>query len=100
MSESFTLAPDRCAVLTDPKLRLEIETHTANAAAASGILRSIERFGTDDAILFFEMTPRAGTRTVHTAASTAWTVRAVRSDSPVPVIPEIEIGTEMEIDPN
>jgi hypothetical protein len=84
LPQDFSLAPQRCAVLTDPALRTELENKTGSADSAAGILRSISRFGNLDGILRFEMTPRAGTRNAHTNTATAWTVRAVRADSPPP----------------
>jgi hypothetical protein len=85
LPQDFSLVPQRCAVLTDPALRTELENKTGSADAASGILRSISRFGSLEGILRFELTPRAGTRNMHTKTATAWTVRAIRADSPPPL---------------
>lgn len=77
MPEPFSVIRSRCAS-ADPSLRNEIRVRTGSDAATSGILRSIERFGTDLSILRYEVSPRATTRLGMAAGAVAWTVRAVR----------------------
>jgi hypothetical protein len=79
VTEPFSLAPSRCAVVSDPALREEIDTHTGSAEATSGILRSIDRFGTDPSILSYEMTPKPQGRNRRLPDAVAWTVHAVRA---------------------
>ena len=79
MSQSFSLARDRCAVISDPALREEIQSHTENAEVTAGILRSIDRFGADPRIQRYEITPRHGYRSARTSAGVSWTVHAVWS---------------------
>jgi hypothetical protein len=67
----------RC-VSPDSSLRSDIRARTGSDAATSGILRSMERFGSDPSILRYEISPKSSTRFGGTAA-VAWTVRAVRS---------------------
>lgn len=61
----------------EPSLPADIRARTGSDAATAGILRSIERFGTDLSILRYEVSPKASTRMIKGAA-VAWTVRAVR----------------------
>jgi len=88
MAQSFSLAPHRCAVLSDPTLRAEIHAHTENADDTSRILRSLSRFGTDPSILFFEMTPQTHHRGFRAISGIAWQVRAVRPQREIPA-PEL-----------
>jgi len=76
MASSFSIPSAR--VLSDPALRTEIQSHTDNHAETSSILRSIERFGEDASIRYYEMTPSTTRRAYHTALARSWTVRAVR----------------------
>jgi len=77
VSESFSLSRSVCSPISDPSLKQEIDRHTGNAAETSQILRSIERFGGDDSIRRYDISPekRKSARKVKTAA---WNVRAVR----------------------
>ena len=77
MTQSFSLDRYRCAVITDPALREEIQGYTGSAAATSRILSSIERFGSDPSIERYEMTPQQQ-RVSRAGAGVTWTVRAVR----------------------
>jgi hypothetical protein len=52
---------------------------TGSDSATSGILRSIERFGSDPSILRYEVSPRANARFGGPSSGVAWMVRAVRS---------------------
>lgn len=73
----FNLARTRCALLTDPGLREEIQAHTDNEAETESILRSIRRFGDDFSILQYEIAPVIRPNHVR-VVSGAWVVRAVR----------------------
>jgi len=77
MKEPFSLTRARCAK-ADESLREEIHDRTGSSEATSGILRSIDRFGTDTSILRYEISPRTHSRGQRNAAAVAWTVRAVR----------------------
>lgn len=77
MAQSFSLARYRCAVITDPALREEIEGYTDSADATSRILSSIDRFGVDPSIDRYEMTPQQN-RSSRAGGRVTWTVRAVR----------------------
>lgn len=77
MAQPFQIPRSRCALLSDPALRQEIQSHTGNEAETSSILRSIERFGNDLSIRCYELTPTPR-RTHHHPASASWSVRAVR----------------------
>jgi hypothetical protein len=85
MHEAFSLAPSRCAVISDPALRAEIDAHTGSPEATAKILRSIERFGVDPSVLRFEMNPRKENRTIRSTETVSWTVHAVRN-RPEPVV--------------
>jgi len=78
VATSFSIARSRCSALPAATLRAEIQSHTGNDAETSSILRSLERFGDDASIRYYEVTPTAGRRTYHAAAASTWTVRAVR----------------------
>lgn len=78
MADSFFIARTRCSALSDPDLREEIQSHTSSDAETSSILRSLERFGEDVSVRYYEMTPRPGRRTYHATSAVSWTVRAVR----------------------
>jgi hypothetical protein len=78
MSGPFSVNQSRIAS-ADASLRGEIRQRTGSEAATSGILRSIERFGADPSIQFYQVSPR--TRNSYSGRSTgsvSWTVRAVR----------------------
>lgn len=77
MAQSFNLPRARCSLLSDPALRQEIQSHTGNETETSSILRSIERFGNDLSIRYYELTPTAHRARFH-SVSASWTVRAVR----------------------
>ena len=78
MPQPFSLAKYRCAVITDPTLRDEIQAHTESIPATDRILRSIDRFGGDPTIQRYEVTPTAHNRVSRSADAVGWTVRAVR----------------------
>ena len=80
MPQSFSLARYRCAVISDPTLRDEIQAHTESTVATDRILRSIDRFGSDASIQRYEMTPKATQRVSRSADAVGWTVRAVRPE--------------------
>jgi hypothetical protein len=77
MSESFFVTQSR-VFPADPSLRGEILTRTGSDDATSGILRSMERFGSDPSILRYEVSPKASPR-FGGVRKVAWMVRAVRS---------------------
>jgi hypothetical protein len=76
---AFSIAHSRCSVLSDPALLQEIRTHTESDAEADSILRSIERFGDDQSIRYYEMTPRPRRGAYRQAFTLSWSVRAVRN---------------------
>ena len=78
MSQSFSIAGSRCSVASDPALLQEIRGHTASDEEASSILRSLERFGGDGSIRYFEMTPKQSRRSHGQHPVVAWSVTAVR----------------------
>lgn len=78
MAQSFFIPRSRCSDLSRPDLREEIQSHTGSDAQTSSILRSLERFGQDKSIRYYEMTPTAVRRLYRTVPTFAWTVRAVR----------------------
>ncbi len=78
MANPFTISGSRCTVVGDPALRNEILTHTGSSEEASAILRSLERFGGDSSIRYFEMTPKTARREYRGPRAMAWTVHAVR----------------------
>ena len=78
MPATFTIPRSRCAVLTDPTLRDEIQERTGSDAETSSILRSIERFGLDASIHHYELTPVPSRRTYQSEPGFSWTVTAVR----------------------
>ena len=83
MPESFSLSQSRCATAdTDSSLQEELRVRTGSQKAASGILRSIERFGADPTIVRYEISPKSSTRALRNAAAVTWTVRAVRIGGP------------------
>ncbi len=78
MPTSFSITRSRCSVLSDPSLRQEIHAHTGSDAETSSILRSLDRFGQDISIRYYELTPTPARRTYRPTSAFAWTVRAVR----------------------
>ncbi len=78
MSQSFSIARSRCSVVSDPALLEEIRGHTESDEEASSILRSLERFGGDHSIRYFDVTPKTSRRTYRDAKAVAWSVTAVR----------------------
>ena len=81
MMDPFTLAPSRCAN-PDPSLREDILARTGSEEATSGILRSLARFGADSTVLHYEISPKRRGRTREIASTVAWSVRAIRPDTP------------------
>ena len=77
MLEPFSLTRTRCATV-DASLRAELFNRTGSDKAASGILRSIARFGPDPTIVRYEITPESHRRVHRNATAVAWSVRAVR----------------------
>jgi hypothetical protein len=80
MDQSFSLAQSRCALLTDPRLREEIQARTENVVATDRILSAMDRFGTDPSILRFEMTPKTH-MSQRPRDRVSWSVRAVRASA-------------------
>ena len=79
MLEPFSLSHARCAAV-DSSLQEELCERTGSEQAASGILRSIARFGVDPTIVRYEITPRSQGRAHRNATAVAWSVRAVRTE--------------------
>lgn len=79
MSDQFSLTRSLCARVTEPELRQEIDAHTGNGDATSGIMRSIDRFGDDTSILRYEVSRKSSTRAYRHGKAAAWSVRAVRA---------------------
>ncbi len=82
MPDSFSLTQSRCSELSDPALRHEIRDRTGSDEATLAILRSIDRFGGDDSIRRFEITPTSRGYAGRGRKVVAWHVRAVRSERP------------------
>ncbi len=78
MSNSFTINGSHRFGAIDSELRAEIRTHTDNEEETSSILRSLERFGDDASIRYFEVTPKTSRRYYPGARAMSWTVHAVR----------------------
>ncbi len=78
MPSSFSIARARLAGLSDPALLDEIRSHTGSDKEALSILRSLERFGSDGSIDYYEMTPKSGRPSYRTRPGVTWSVRAVR----------------------
>lgn len=76
--QSFSLP--RAFVLNSDQHTLlqEVASHTDSSDAAEGILRSLERMGSDDSIRRYEITPTTAQRAYRGAARISWSVRAVR----------------------
>lgn len=82
MTSSFSLSASRCATIQDASLRTEITEHTGNDSETAGILRSIERFGSDASIERYEISRSERGRYAPKAQTAGWIVRAVRADEP------------------
>lgn len=80
VTDPFSIPRSRCSAVSDPLLRDELLARTGSDEEASSILRSIERFGNDLSIDYYEMTPIPTRRTYHSAKTVGWTVRAVRGE--------------------
>ena len=79
MSDHFTLKKSSGARVSNPELREEIQAHTGNDEATSGILRSIDRYGDDASILRYEISRKTNSRAHRQGGAAAWSVRAVWS---------------------
>lgn len=77
MPEPFSVLQSRCVPL-DASLRDDILARTGSDVATTGIMRSIERFGSDPTILRYDISPKSSSR-FGGLMPVAWTVRAVRS---------------------
>lgn len=75
---AFSIARTRCSALSDANLREEIHAHTGSDTETSSILRSLQRFGGDLSIRYYEMTPTPSRRIHRATSAFAWTVTAVR----------------------
>jgi hypothetical protein len=75
---AFSIDRSRCSALSDPTLRDEILAHTGSDDETASILRTLERFGGDVSIRYYEVVPTPSRRTYHSAVAFHWTVRAVR----------------------
>ena len=81
MPEPFTLSQSRCAA-EHLSLREELRARTGSQKAAAGIMRSIERFGSDPSIVRYEISPKTHYRAVRGSVPVTWSVRAVRIGGP------------------
>lgn len=82
MKQSFTI--QRAAVAGDPSaLRAEVVEAIGSEAEAAGVLRSLERMGTDPTIDFFEISPVTGRRTHAGPVSNTWRVHADRGEKEI-----------------
>jgi len=75
---TFTISRSRLASTTAPDMREEITRHTGSDQETSGILRSIERFGSDTTIRSYEVSPKTTRTSTFRVPRVAWTVRALR----------------------
>ena len=78
MSTSFSISRSRCSALSDSTLRAEIHSHTGSDDETSSILRSLQRFGEDPSISYYEVSSTTLRGARHAAPRSAWTVRAMR----------------------
>lgn len=78
MSESFSISRPARDGWSRDALQEEVRLRTGNDSATESIMRSIDRFGSDDSIRYYELTPKANYRRRSDAVAQAWTVRAVR----------------------
>ena len=82
MKQSFTI--QRAVVAGDPSaLRAEVVEAIGSETEAAGVLRSLERMGTDESIDFFEISPVTGRRTHAGPVSNTWRVHADRGEKEV-----------------
>jgi hypothetical protein len=76
--ESFSISRTAYSGSTRDALHEEIQSRTGDVSATLSIMRSMERFGSDESILHYEMVPHRSSRGRHRTAQTEWTVRAPR----------------------
>lgn len=81
MTDSFSLSASQCAETHDASLRTEITEHTGSDSETQGILRSIERFGSDASIERYEISRSARGRYAPKTQTASWIVRAVRAEA-------------------
>ena len=75
---AFSVHPRDFAAGDSTTLRTLVADRTRSDLETESILRSIERYGTDSSIRYFEVSPTEGRLGVRTTRTTAWNVRAVR----------------------
>ena len=78
MKQSFTIQREKVAAGDPSALRAEIVDAIGSETEADGILRSLERMGTDPTIEFFEISPVTARRTHAGPVSNTWRVHADR----------------------
>lgn len=78
MPTPFSIRGSRCTLPFSPTLRETIRSRTESEEETSSILRSIERFGADDSVWTYEMTPKPPRGSRHDVRAVTWSVRAVR----------------------
>jgi hypothetical protein len=78
MSQSFTIQREAVAAGDPSALLADIINATGSEIEAAGILRSLERMGTDPTIDFFEITPVTGRRSHGGPVTNTWRVHADR----------------------
>ena len=81
---AFSLYPARMRPESHEAIRSFVRERTDSEAETDSITRSIERYGVDGSIEYFEITPAPNRLGLRTSRAAAWTVRAVRFDS-VPI---------------
>ncbi|NNF29084.1 MAG: hypothetical protein HKN73_17805 [Gemmatimonadetes bacterium] len=78
MADPFSISRSLSSVLPDAELADLIIAQTGSVGEADAIVRSIRRFGDDESILHYDMTPTKGRGTRHNPRAASWSVRAVR----------------------
>lgn len=78
MKQSFTIPRASVAAGDPAALLADIIDATGSETEAAGILRSLERMGTDPTIDFFEISPVTGRRSHGGPQTNTWRVHADR----------------------
>jgi hypothetical protein len=80
MKKSFTITREELEAADGSGLKATVLGFTGNEVEAASILRSLERYGQDASIDFFEMTQTQGRRLPGGAYTHSWRVRADRGE--------------------
>ena len=75
---AFSIHPHDFGTDDAVALRRHVADRTRSEVETESIIRSIERYGIDRSIRYFEVTPAEGRPGVRSIRSTSWNVRAVR----------------------